>query len=151
MQKKIIFLDLDGVLNIASGPNATYLTKLEHFEEPLIMNLNYLLAFHEDLNIVLSSDWRKDLEDTKKLLKQAKFAFINRIIDITPIDNKYSFRGDEISAWLKDNNFEGKYLCIDDNITWIDKIINKDFCLGIDSSVGFNKEHLNYTINYFKD
>ena len=148
--KKIAFLDIDGVLNIAAGPNATYKTTLDHFDSTLIKNMNSLFSKFEDIDIILSSDWRKDLPDTKNLLEEANFLHVHKIIDITPIDKSLSFRGEEIAYWLSKNNFEGKFLCIDDNIEPIEMFIDPKYCLSVDSEIGFDLEKLNAAISYFE-
>jgi len=124
--KKIIFLDIDGVLatpdylkdgNWALNPN-----KQELFGE--ILNKT-------GAKIVLSSSWRlHTLEETKEFMLQEGFLFVDRIIGVTIraynyIDKSYKIhlsipRGVEIQQWIdthihSDNgkNWEKKKLGID--------------------------------------
>lgn len=153
---KIIFLDLDGVLNIMEGPLATFKNKLDHFEKDLIDKFNTFLNTNEDINIVISSSWRSDMKDLFDMLNKSGFEFTNRIIGATPLDSEnLQFRGEQIDSWLKINNFNGTYLCIDDSIDQICSFgkvkINRKFCLKIDPSTGISDQDIKYMNKYFRN
>lgn len=147
--KKIIFLDLDGVLNISEGKNSTFKSRMEHFEPHLINMFNEFLD-EFSINIVLSSSWRTDFEDALDQLANAGFKHIDLIISKTPFDpEKYLFRGEEIKAWINENNFNGKFICIDDDINQIIEFIEIEYCLKSDPSKGISKENIEYLKKYF--
>lgn len=153
--KKIIFLDLDGVLNIMEGPLSTFKNKLDHFEIHLIERFNKFLKENKDINIIISSSWRSDMDDLFYMLNKSGFKFNNRILGHTPLDSEnLQFRGEQINYWLTNNNFKGKYICIDDSIDQICEFgkiqIDKNFCLKIDPSLGLSNENIDFLNKYFK-
>jgi len=100
---KIIFLDIDGVLNslrsvIALG-NCS-----KHFD-PVAVGLIDKLCEDADANVVISSSWRYG--DTESLITElydicARYKephFLDRVIGETPQLSK-GVRGDEINQWL---------------------------------------------------
>lgn len=116
--KKIIFLDLDGVI---TTPSSKYCLSPPHME--LLGNI----IEATDAYIVISSSWRRyNLEQTIDFITSESnpfvgknpFPFIDRVIDITkrvrPIKmSGYVHRGDEIQEWL-DNHEVESYVILDD-------------------------------------
>jgi hypothetical protein len=103
---KVIFLDIDGVLNCA--------TTRERFRGAVGIDGQLLHRFKMILNqtaaeVVLSSTWRlfPDMRDELRLLGV-------KIKDITP-DNKGGLRGDEIAKWLWDHPEVSTYAILDDD------------------------------------
>ena len=102
--KKIIFLDIDGVLNsldwyISDDP----LRGRGHIDPIAIKRLNDITD-STGAYIVLSSSWRHDYNNTVILLK--KNGLTGKIIGKTPdlcLNNKYIIRGNEILKWLIDH------------------------------------------------
>ena len=142
--ENIIFLDLDGVLNIVSGDNPTYLSQENHFESKLVQNFNELL--HEsDILLVMSSSWRNDFDDALKQLEMAGFEHFDRFIDIT---GNLNHRGLEIEEWLG-SDFKGKYLCVDDNIKEIKQCIPMENILEVDPSIGLNVDYIDKIKSHF--
>ena len=89
---RVIFLDIDGVLNCKSTPNPR---KLPYIIDPsLLVRLKQLLT-SADANVVLSSTWRYDPAG----VFSAKCWGIP-LIDVIP-DLPERPRRDEIIAWLK--------------------------------------------------
>ena len=94
----------------------------------------------------------KQYLDLLKQIKEQGFKYWDKVIDKTPY---MSFRGDEIQAWINQNNFKGTYLVIDDEITDICgdycNEIPKENVLQTDGNEGLlHKDALNI-IKYFKD
>lgn len=131
---KILFLDVDGVLNCtdtfrrrhaaweATGKEFKDLIRFDwplgHLDENLVLLLNPICE-QTDCKIVVSSTWRNscELSDFKGLLKQKGFLYPDKIIGITPTLNlsiAENHRGLEIKHWL-DNNAEVKSYCILDD------------------------------------
>lgn len=116
---KILFLDIDGVLNTAQ----TY-----HFsmiEDKLVINLDFVLQ-RTGAVIVVSSTWRNNwhLKDLANLLVEHGLSYPERLIDSTPSDEEtirtlklprdYN-RGDCIDLWLRRNGRPKNYAVVDDN------------------------------------
>ena len=116
---KIIFLDIDGVLN-----NWTLIQKygIDIIADSLLNRLDFILT-NTDAKIVLSSTWRckkSDLDIVKKRLKD--FGFDNRFIGTT-IEIEHSLRDDEIYEWLDRHKEVTRFAVLDDNAS----IIGEDF------------------------
>ena len=135
---KLIFLDIDGVLNnelfyktqAYQSKRGTSQSreefKLQQFDPKCIDLLNYITNKTE-AKIVISSSWRSD-PDIKELLE--KVGVTGDILGVTPhlsfksnVDYTYSVpRGCEIKAWLElnknklgDKMSKTKYVILDDD------------------------------------
>lgn len=133
---KIIFLDIDGVLNPTHYSNSLYKMWKASFKEIKSHDEYGQLFFDQNCNalkriieetgskIVISSTWRMaGLNEMKSLWKHRCLA--GEIISITPNESDVvqngicDFidlvnRGMEIDLWIKNNNYSGKYAIIDD-------------------------------------
>lgn len=131
---KVLFLDIDGVLNSAASAHLHHDYKKQSsfvkFTEPnqqdfcsydfcpvAVSNLYYILKEVPDLKVVVSSMWR--LGRTIAEL-QSIFIYLglpsDRIIDKTPLinDDINGVRGEEIQEWLNKNPVN-KYAILDDD------------------------------------
>jgi hypothetical protein len=128
---KVIFLDIDGVLN--TGIYATHFFEIcKHFDltrkaakdirhglrdqfgshfDPRPVNLLKYIIEKTDAKIVVSSTWRSSGLETMKLMWEMR-DLPGEVIDITSYLN--TDRGEEIEAWLKENNVDS-YVIIDDD------------------------------------
>lgn len=114
-RNKILFLDHQGVLYTKNHPNPGV---LDNFDTENVDILNKILKKYEDIEIVVSSDWKNWVS----LLEMSDF-YIKQNIIKTPIDytqnimNKYSSweeqRAMEIKSWIDENNIDD-YIIIDD-------------------------------------
>ena len=114
-RNKILFLDHQGVLYTKNHPNPGV---LDNFDTENVDILNKILKKYEDIEIVVSSDWKNWVS----LLEMSDFYTKQNIIK-TPIDytqnimNKYSSweeqRAMEIKSWIDENNIDD-YIIIDD-------------------------------------
>jgi hypothetical protein len=121
-QKKIVFLDIDGVLNTpkdaverfdkwkkGEGKSRDEFGQL--FCPIAVLHLEYL-CYITGADVVVSSTWRKaGLARIKEM-----FAFRNiyiNVIDVTPQFRDLP-RGEEIADWLR-NNEVNKYVIFDDD------------------------------------
>jgi hypothetical protein len=133
---KIIFLDIDGVLNPIHYMNALFKMWNASSKEIKSHDEYGQLFFYHNCNalkkiidetgakIVISSTWRLSGEcEMKALWKHRNLA--GEIIGITPTETtivesgEAEFfdmvsRGMEIQYWIKQNNFTGNYVIIDD-------------------------------------
>lgn len=116
---KIIFLDIDGVLNSRQSISYNHTLGLTFGEydrpDPLmIANLNFIIK-ETDAYIVISSSWRiRGLMYCKEMLYKAGL-IKNSILDITPTIYNTG-RGNEIQKWL-DNDLDDieSFVILDDN------------------------------------
>lgn len=113
-KKKILFLDIDGVVNCKN-------TAQRHRGfigiDPYMALLVNRIVEATGAEVVLSSTWRVT-EDSREEVKAQVIDFA----DVTPPStyNKrtehYSKRGEEIQAWLDENGHKvGKYAILDDD------------------------------------
>lgn len=134
--RKIIFLDIDGVLN--SLPYFNRVKNNEGFDEISPFHLKLLAKIYHATNaeIVLSSTWRncKDsTDDTCKemyqYLETSLASYKMKISDIIPIIN-YN-RPYEIKKWLETHiNEEIRFISLDDDFSYDDyKRYNIEHCL----------------------
>ena len=138
---KILFLDMDGVLNsyqhflMTENDESMFDDDLEFFCQALcahnIWNLNFILEKVPELKIVISSAWANylKLQSFKDLLKEFNIN-PDRIIDITP-RKLSSSRGNEIQWWLDNHqsheSAEVSYAILDDNDDAISAFHAKQF------------------------
>ena len=121
---KIIFLDIDGVLNSTDYMNALHFNVRSHYSKEQLRESDLISQFTRDkyghyfdprcilfleaiinktdAKIVISSTWRgSGLETMQKMWKDRNLA--GSVIDITPTD-KDRHRGTEIEMWLELNS-----------------------------------------------
>jgi hypothetical protein len=126
--RKIIFLDVDGVMNSLRNAKANYDKAMEkqvnvydYFDPIAVRELNRICGRH-DPDIVISSTWRRvarfrdDFQSLRDHFAGQGFEHSDRIIDKTPFLSSRE-RGHEIQAWL-DQNCKGqdvKFVIIDDD------------------------------------
>ena len=109
---KIIFLDIDGVLNCDGTSNPR---KFPYVVDPILLHrFNHLLT-RTAAQVVLSSSWRYDPAG----LFSARFHGIP-FIDVTP-DLPHEPRRKEILAWLRERPIE-RFAVIDDQDDELDDL-----------------------------
>jgi len=147
--KKALFLDIDGVFNIASGSNLTYIKKGVHLEDEIIALFDKMLL-DKDFDIIISSSWRSDMEDLKEILCSHNFKSIDKIKGFTELDSQGSgFRNIQIINFLQNNKYD-KYAVLDDDFSLFfnqDKLsfhqnINIDNLVLTDSKIGLTRDDL---------
>ena len=154
---KILFLDIDGVLNSKQAfkfwhhhrDQKRWENGLEHYKGTLfqylaqefcpicLSNLEWIMREVEDLRIVVSSTWR--LGKTVEMLKEIfEFSPIiaNAILDKTPrLEDR--IRGHEIQEWLDEQAFARieKFVIVDDDSDMdhlMDRLVKTDNNVGLD-------------------
>lgn len=119
MQKPIIFLDFDGVLNCEIHFLEDHVTNANNcYDDKLskrCINLLNDLCTSINADVVVSSSWRKNksVEQLQKILNDSGAIF--NVIGKTPTSED-GIRGVEIWRWLKENrpfNFD-RYVILDD-------------------------------------
>ena len=133
---KILFLDMDGVLNSEESFVANHHAREEerfkrndasvafakefcwplgHISPPLVERLNKIVE-NTHCKIVLSSSWRIicSIEELRGWLTQKGFVYADRLIDKTGQNSKDA-RGGEIQDWLDAHPEVTKYVILDDD------------------------------------
>jgi len=126
---KIIFLDIDGVLNSDNWERTDeYFNKKypENMFDPKAVKLLNKMIDDTGAKVVLTSTWRLkySLAEMKELF--SKIGLLCDLIDFTPDlkkGNNYTLRGNEILKWCKDNreitgtkyNDYTDFIILDDN------------------------------------
>jgi hypothetical protein len=104
--RKILFLDIDGVLNKKDNFNPNRKDSLWPIDSYCAF-LAGKIQLDTECEIVLSSSWRWHPDGIKEAKK------IVDIIDITPKIN--ASRGEEIGAWLEEHPDVERYAILDDD------------------------------------
>ncbi len=118
---KVIFLDIDGVLNTGRSLMANPVCHLDfhtntdgsHALDPIGVKFLKILTDNFDVKIMVSSTWRLGAA-----IEELSTALRLPVHDKTPIDN-LGGRGGEIDSWLAKSDFHAdkdKYCIIDDDI-----------------------------------
>jgi hypothetical protein len=163
---KILFLDIDGVLNSYQSARMLHHIRRNEKETPeyiqrfllekegldvcplAISNLEYLLEEVKELKIVLSSTWRLglDLKGIKKLFPMSEL-IRERIIDSTPCLRSDCQRGDEIKRWLINTSYRvRKFAVLDDDSDM--KAVEDDF-FHVNHKVGLDYIMVESLIRHF--
>lgn len=154
---KVVFLDIDGVLNSNDWYTYRYNTctskeiddeyPLKEIDPRGLMYLRTLIQ-ETKAKIVISSSWRHNMDVKKFTELFKKLGFEEEIIDITPDFGYDPFmfaypRGCEILAWIR--NFEKKdhvesYVILDDDIDML--YCQKDNFIPIDTTHGLTLKNV---------
>lgn len=126
---KVIFLDIDGVLNVYCQGRDEYGCL---FHEHLVDNLRWVVE-QTGAKIVVSSSWR--LSGKTSIIEMWDFRKLpGEVIDITPNLsygvglNTYTPRGKEIQMWLDENPEVTNYVIFDDDSDMLESQMNNFIC-----------------------
>lgn len=108
---KVLFLDVDGVLNKAWTPTRDDAEGHLIATDPLMVFLVNNAVDKYGFKVVLSSSWRH-MPDWREQLKANGIVF--EFLDRTPLDGKEEQRGGQIRRWLEANPWVEKYAILDD-------------------------------------
>lgn len=139
---KILFLDIDGVLN--SKLYYKYIYKPENGWsrfDPYCAVLIKRLVEEFSLRIVITSTWRNGLVD--RLMRELQDNGLNIFLHEdwhTPI-LRFSSRGKEIKSWLDNHPEVTDYLIIDDNENLLEYQMNR--FVKTNNFLGMAQEHYN--------
>lgn len=153
---KILFLDIDGVLNSVAYSKKVVRRSL--LSDPTSLDpaagkmLGEWLNKNLDVGVVISSTWRKmyPLEELKEVLSGIGIP-ANRILEYTPVIHNV-VRGEEIKAWLRGqmikSNFPVTGIAILDDDADMGSL--KSYLVQTDIEVGLVAEDLVRVGNLFK-
>jgi Swiss Army Knife RNA repair-like protein len=110
---KVIFLDIDGVLNCATTPNPR---KFPYIIDPKLLRRFKRLLQRTGAKVVLSSTWRYDPAG----LFSAKHWGVP-FVDVIP-DMPHRPRRDEVIAWLKAHPKVKRFVVLDDEDDELDQL-----------------------------
>jgi len=166
-----LFLDIDGVMNdwdyIISEVNAGRMKKgqsIKSFKPESVNALNHLieeLSKKYNFQLVISSTWRMDMEETTEVFKKHNIIGYDKL-DSTPRRFDPHERGKEIIEYLEKHNFnenQDDFLIIDDETFDYDKYFTDDKlikteifhnALSFDMVNKYLKEHQNINENNFE-
>ena len=123
MEKPIIFLDFDGVVETIywekdnNGIWSFNTRKTDHSELNNKQAIGWLNELYKKVSydIVVSSTWRinKPVKELQDLLVNSGFNPEIKVIGKTPV--LYQQRGMEIQEWINIHEFKGKFIIIDDD------------------------------------
>lgn len=123
MNKPVIFLDIDGVIETIyweKDTDGTWSYNVHKYGNEEINNkqaIGWLNELYKKVpyDIVISSTWRYKMskDQFQELFTRSGFNPDIKVIDVTPI--LYQQRGLEIQEWIDNNNFKGKFIIIDDD------------------------------------
>jgi hypothetical protein len=146
---KIIFLDVDGVLNT---PKLIKKFGFDFIDQSLVALIAKIVK-ETDAMIVLSSTWRIQEKD-KNLVVQSLAQHRLEIHDCTPVlersanwDGRWVKRSEEIMAWLANNPNVQKFAIIDD---FDDANIEGSF-FQTDENIGINIQIAAAVINHLNN
>lgn len=128
---KVLFLDIDGVLNTDKEIyqyGSTYIN-------PYYVDFLKFIILSTNASIVLSSTWRL-LEEAKKIAENHLYVKKLYILDSTPkIRLGWTPRSHEIRAWLSSRPQVKKFAILDDSpdagIGFEDSFFQTDSCIGL--------------------
>lgn len=160
---KVLFLDVDGVLNCTytfqrrhqlSEPlsEAAMCWPLGHLDEQIIPLLNPIVE-RTDCKIVLSTSWRLHprFAELGSWLEGKGFKYPNAIIDRTPsmpmMDN---CRGEEVKAWLRKHPEVRQYVVLDDDCEDIIPVHPKNY-VATNGNEGLTNELVETVISILND
>ena len=136
---KVIFLDIDGVLNTQQTFMKIYEEWKKTGERRTEIDLERVGFLKEivaatDAKIVLSSSWRSALKIVDGKMESSRPKMIDlikifteydlTIYDVTPNDNK-RWRENEIKAWLEENDVES-FIILDDDSYDLQSFLHKE-------------------------
>lgn len=119
---KIVFLDIDGVLNTRSYRKALGLDYFSQLVDRAKLPYLQRIVAETDAKIVLSSSWRKyyltdgpQLDPAGKCIFEALGSVGLTVYDKTPVRPGNGPRGDDIAAWLDGVSGVWEFVILDDN------------------------------------
>lgn len=110
---KILFLDIDGVVNSAQFVKSEFEKNGKGGTvgiDPRLADIIKMIIFTTGCEVVLSSSWRL-WDDTRQQVKREVVEYI----DVTPDHKGTTDRGCEVIAWLKDHPEVTRHAILDDN------------------------------------
>jgi hypothetical protein len=157
---KIVFLDVDGVLNILGD---TYRSCHYHnlgndpIERHLMVRLEFIMERVPDAKIVISSAWGN--KQLISRLSRLRFKYLDRIIGRTPRSKRY--RGQQIKEWLDDNAWQDPNTIVTSFVVLEDEVsdvcgskcsdIKKELVVEVDMNEGLSNKNTIQAVQILND
>ena len=139
---KIVFLDIDGVMN-----NFTSRNFKDVFSDKSCENLNHILRELPEVQLVLSSSWRyKGLEYVKEVFHKNGIDK-SRLVDMTEKGN--GLRGVQIQDWLDKHKEVEHFVAIDDETQDMGNLANH--VIKVNGFIGLTMKEVTQAIQHLKD
>lgn len=126
--EKVLFLDVDGVLNNKDSKALLALSK------PALRRLQKITE-ETNCHVIVSSTWRLWDYAYSRLLRALRY----RDIEVAGVTPRLDTRGLEIDAWLKQNLYTGVYAILDDDTSMLDdqlpNFFQTDFDVGLTDEI----------------
>ena len=155
MKRKILFLDIDGVLNVESNSYMTCKHNKYLIEAHLTQRLNYICSKIDDIEIVISSSWRNDMTSLKKELLRAGFVYWHKVVgntNICPYTDSLE-RGKQINEWLRENisksfmpGIDADIVILDDEQYGIIEFWDNQYFIHVDKEEGLSNSAVNLVL-----
>ena len=165
---KVIFLDIDGVLNSINYMHKLidknvheYENNIYQFIDEESVDIIKHICQQYNIKLVITSSWRHfDLDSTIDYFNQEEnkklHPLIPYIIGVTPrlwIENNYGGskfldRGYEIKKYLNEHKDITQFVIIDDDTDMLPEQF--EYCVFIDNEFGLNKNHIPKILNKLK-
>lgn len=138
-KKKVIFLDIDGVLN----SKKTLGVYGEHLSSEMVRRLNKIVKL-TDADVVVSSSWRilYELPILQAMMFNQGMTWAHKIVDRTK--DFTSCRGAEIQDYLDTHDKYDVYCILDDETDMLDE--QKPFFIRTDWNVGLSEDDVSSAI-----
>ncbi len=158
---KILFLDIDGVLNSKQWHNSdnckAFGTSVKRFFDPVCVEYLNRIVAETETRIIISSSWRiiRSLQNLQDLFKS--IGFTGRILGKTEILSTFepdtpNLRGVEINNWITDNqkHFKTpiKYIILDDEDDFLKE--QKKYFFQTNPDIGLDTSSTEKIIAFFK-
>lgn len=142
---KIIFLDIDGVLNNYDMYHHERKVPYKQLIPACVKVLNDLIA-KTNAKVVISSTWRMNETKESLLSKLQAEGYEHDIYDFTPELGGSRVRGNEIKEWLDANKNVVNYVILDDDsdmLLWQkDHFLWVDGWFGLTPTMAYKAEHI---------
>ena len=138
-EKKVLFLDIDGVLN----SKKTLGVYGEHLSSEMVRRLNKIVKL-TDCDVVISSSWRilYDIQILQAMLFNQGMTWAHKIIGRT--DDSSSIRGKEIKKYLDLNPEYNVYCILDDETDMLEE--QKQFFIRTNWDLGLTEDDVETAI-----
>lgn len=155
---KVIFLDIDGVLNSRKYDRTRDYAQNTNIDETRLPLLKEIVA-ETGAKLVLSSTWRehwsenpKDCDESGAYLNACFAKFGLKIYGKTPIFERNTLRKDEIEAWLRTTGEEiESFAIIDDCSFGWDNLADRLVKTSAYVWFGLEKEHVQKAISLLNE
>lgn len=141
MPEKVVFLDIDGVLNnwahLGAIEHGTRGIWTNHFDPACVARLNQITR-RTGAKIVLSSSWRMAHRPPEMRAILRAVGVEAEVVAFTPAQKFSDTRYGEVARWLMEADYHGLYAILDDSV----RDYEGDFVVHTTMNEGLTDEHV---------